>query len=101
MEPNTPFFNDPFFRHFFGGQPFMNQPREEVQKALGSGVIVLSDGYILTNNHVVANADLIKISMQDKRTFNAKVIGKESKTDLALIKINAIGLPALAHGRLE
>jgi len=96
--PYAPFFNDPFFRRFFGG-PFMNnQPREQVQTGLGSGVIVSRDGDVLTNNHVVADADLIKVSLSDKRSFEAKVVGRDPRTDLALVKINAAGLPALKLG---
>jgi len=75
---------DPFeqFRHFFG------QPHEFKQHGLGSGVIVSSDGYILTNNHVVGDAEEIHVALMDKREFTAKVIGKDAKTDLALIKID-------------
>jgi len=71
------------FRHFFG-----QMPHEYKQHGLGSGVIVSPDGYILTNNHVVGHADEIHVSLLDKREFTAKVIGKDAKTDLALIKIN-------------
>ncbi|HEV3110311.1 MAG TPA: DegQ family serine endoprotease [Candidatus Binataceae bacterium] len=76
---------DPFeqFRRFFG-----EIPREFKQHGLGSGVIVSPDGYIMTNNHVVGNADTIQVTLMDKREFTAKVIGKDSKTDLALIKID-------------
>src|SRR6202167_2255717 len=76
---------DPFdqLRRYFGqGQ------REYKQHGLGSGVIVSADGYILTNNHVVGNADEIHVTLQDKREFTAKVIGKDAKTDLGLIKID-------------
>ena len=77
---------DPFeqFRRFFG-----QIPKEYKQHGLGSGVIISSDGYILTNNHVVGGADEIKVTLNDKREFTAKVIGKDQKTDLALIKISA------------
>jgi len=77
---------DPFeqFRRFFGQQG----PREYKQHGLGSGVIVSSDGYILTNNHVVGGADEIMVTLMDKREFTAKVIGKDPKSDLALIKID-------------
>jgi serine protease Do len=76
---------DPFeqFRHFFG-----EIPREYKQHGLGSGVIISPDGYILTNNHVVGGADEIHVTLMDKREFTAKVIGKDPKTDLALIKID-------------
>jgi serine protease Do len=71
------------FRRFFG-----EIPRQYKQHGLGSGVIVSPDGYILTNNHVVGGADEIHVILMDKREFTAKVIGKDAKTDLALIKIN-------------
>jgi serine protease Do len=85
MQPFGPFGGDPFeqFRHFFG-----EIPHEFKQHGLGSGVIVSPDGYILTNNHVVGNADTIQVTLMDKREFTAKVIGKDAKTDLALIKID-------------
>jgi len=89
--PNSPFGGgnggggDPFeqFRHFFG-----QMPHQFKQRGLGSGVIVSPDGYILTNNHVVGHADEIHVTLLDKREFTAKVIGKDPKTDLALIKID-------------
>ena len=71
------------FRRFFG-----QIPHEYKQHGLGSGVIVSPDGYILTNNHVVGHADEIHVTLMDKREFTAKVIGKDPKTDLALIKID-------------
>ena len=76
---------DPFeqFRRFFG-----EIPHEFKQHGLGSGVIVSPDGYIMTNNHVVGNADTIQVTLMDKREFTAKVVGKDAKTDLALIKID-------------
>lgn len=84
--PNNPFGGgDPFeqFRHFFG-----QMPHNYKEHGLGSGVIVSPDGYILTNNHVAGHADEIHVTLMDKREFTAKVIGKDSKTDLALIKID-------------
>ena len=87
---------DPFeqFRRFFG-----QIPREYKQHGLGSGVIVSPDGYILTNNHVVGGAEEIHVTLMDKREFTAKVIGKDAKTDLALIKIDTKdSLPAAALG---
>jgi serine protease Do len=85
--PGNPFGGgggDPFeqFRHFFG-----QMPHNYKEHGLGSGVIVSADGYILTNNHVAGNADEIHVTLNDKREFTAKVIGKDPKTDLALIKI--------------
>lgn len=96
----SPFFDDPFFRRFFGEEfeRRMPAPREFQQQGLGSGVIVTSDGYIITNNHVVEGADELNISLPDKRTFKAKVIGTDPKTDVAVIKIDASNLPALPWG---
>ena len=91
-----PFFNDPFFRRFFGdesGRPSI--PRERKEQSLGSGVIVSPDGYILTNNHVVDDATEVKVSLGDKREYTARVVGKDSKTDLAVLKIDQTGLPAV------
>jgi len=93
-------FNEPFFRQFFGdqfGQPQM-QPRQQREQSLGSGVIVASDGIILTNNHVIDGATDIKVDLADKRQFQAKLIGTDAKTDVAVLKIEATGLPTLALG---
>jgi len=90
---------DPFeqFRRFFG-----QIPRDYKQHGLGSGVIVSPDGYILTNNHVVGGADEIHVTLMDKREFTAKVIGKDAKTDLALIKIDTKdSLPAADLGNSD
>src|SRR5580700_12087248 len=88
-----------FFRRFFGedGLKQMNPGRlhEPMEHGLGSGVIVSSDGYILTNNHVVNNATEIQVALSDGRQFTAKVIGSDPKTDVALIRIKADNLPAL------
>jgi len=87
---------DPFeqFRHFFG-----QIPHNFKEHGIGSGVIVSPDGYILTNNHVAGNADQIQVTLMDKREFTAKVIGKDPKTDLALIKIDTTQpLPYAALG---
>ena len=91
---------DDFFRHFFG-QPFGEQaPRHTYgvprQEGVGSGVVVTKDGYILTNNHVVDGADEVKVALQDGREFTAKVIGRDPKTDVAVIKIGANDLPTVA-----
>ncbi len=90
---------DPFFEYFFG-PPFGNQQQSKPQPILrsGSGVIISTDGYIVTNNHVVAEADEIEIVLNDKRTFDAKVIGKDPNTDIALIKIEADSLTAIPMG---
>ena len=84
--------DDPFFRQFFGGHGRMFSPP---QRGVGSGVIVTKDGYILTNNHVVDDADEVKVSLQDGRVFTAKVIGKDPKSDVAVVKIDAQDLPAI------
>ncbi len=95
-----------FFQQFFGspfgnGQPQMQQPREFTQRALGSGVIVDATGYILTNYHVVKDADSVQVDLNDGRTLDAKVVGTDPPTDLALIKIPATGLPALPLGNSD
>ena len=94
----SPMFNDPFFQQFFGmqGHNFKPQPREE--GALGSGVIVSPDGYILTNAHVVEGATKISVELTDRRTFVAKLIGSDQPSDLAVLKIDANGLHPLPLG---
>ena len=96
----SPFFDDPFFRRFFGEEfeRRMPAPRDYREQGLGSGVIVTSDGYIITNNHVVEEADELTVSLPDKRTLKAKVIGTDPKTDVAVIKIDAANLPVLSWG---
>jgi len=95
----SPFFNDPLFREFFGNQfRQFEEPRKFKQASLGSGVIVDKDGYILTNNHVVKDADEIKIKLSDKREFKGKIVGMDQKTDLAVIKIEANHLPVVTLG---
>lgn len=91
---------DDFFRQFFGDQfgnqfPGRTQRRMQVpaQEGIGSGVIVTKDGYILTNNHVVDGADQVKVALQDGREFTAKVIGRDPKSDIAVIRIDASHLP--------
>jgi serine protease Do len=95
--PQMPFFNDPFFQQFFGGQ-FQRQPQQERERALGSGVIVSPDGYILTNNHVIEKATEIKVILSDKRQFPGKVVGTDPRTDIAVVKIAATGLPTIRLG---
>jgi serine protease Do len=92
-------FNDPFFRRFFGDQfEHPGQKRQYKSSALGSGVIVSEQGYILTNNHVVKGAEEIKVILYDKREFKGKVVGSDPRTDLAVIKIDAKDLPTVRFG---
>src|SRR6266705_654047 len=93
-----PFPDDPFFRRFFGeqfgGEQPRRQPRKFKERSLGSGVVVTKDGYILTNNHVVDGADEVKVSLaKDKKEYSAKIAGRDPKTDIAILKIDAKDLP--------
>jgi len=99
-QSQMPFGNDPFFRQFFGDQfgQGQEQPREQREHSLGSGVIVSNDGYILTNNHVVEGATEIEVSLKDKRQMKAKVVGTDPRTDIAVLKIPATGLATVTLG---
>ena len=92
----------PQFRQFFGpGGPFggqMTPQQPQIEHGIGSGVIISPDGYIVTNNHVVDGATQIRVTMNDRRTFNAKVVGTDKLTDLAVIKIDGHGLPNIPWG---
>ena len=93
--------NDPafeFFKRFIPRHPGGAAPREFENKSLGSGFIVSGDGYILTNAHVVDGADEVTVRLTDKREFKAKIIGADKRTDVALIRIEANGLPAVKLG---
>jgi serine protease Do len=92
-----PFSDDPFFDFF---NPFHNfkMPKKWKEQSLGSGVIVSDDGYIITNNHVVEQADEIRVTLFDKRSFKAKIIGADTKTDIAVVKISADNLRAAKWG---
>lgn len=93
VQVRAPYFDDPMVRQFFG---LPATPRERVEQSLGSGVIVnAAKGYILTNNHVVAGADDISVTLQDGRTFKAKLIGTDPQTDVAVVQIPAKHLQAL------
>jgi serine protease Do len=96
-----PFFNDPFFRQFFGGEMPRHGNREMEEMALGSGVIVRPDGYILTNYHVVNGAQNIKVDLYNRQTYAAKVVGSDSPSDLAVLKITAGNLPVLTLGNSD
>ncbi|HUA59588.1 MAG TPA: DegQ family serine endoprotease [Verrucomicrobiae bacterium] len=90
------------FQQFFGLQggqmPQFQQPRTMREQALGSGVIMTPDGYILTNNHVVDDATSVKVTTSDKREFTAKIVGKDAKSDIAVLKIEASNLPVITVG---
>ncbi len=92
----NPFADDPFFRRFFGipEERERDEPRYRQRQGLGSGLIVSPDGYILTNNHVIEGADEIEVSLGDRRQFAATIVGTDPRTDVAVLKIEAEGLPA-------
>ncbi len=97
IEEDDPLYD--FFRRFVPRPPGPGQgPREFESRSLGSGFIISTDGYILTNAHVVDSADEVTVRLTDKRDFKARVIGADRRTDLALIKIEATGLPAVRMG---
>src|SRR5919202_1307810 len=100
MPQQHPFFDDPFFQDFFGGRVPQAQepPRELRQQALGSGVVISPDGYIVTNHHVVDGAQQITVDLTDRRSFAAKVVGTDQPSDLAVLKIDASNLPVLTLG---
>lgn len=93
--PHQDFLEDPAFRHFFGDQLDEPEPQAQPENSLGSGVIVSSQGLILTNNHVIATADSIEVALSDGRKMTATVVGTDPDTDLALIKVDANDLPAI------
>jgi Do/DeqQ family serine protease len=93
-------FNDPFFREFFG-DAFPAQRQKQVERGTGSGFIINADGQILTNAHVVAGADTVKVTLKDGRTFQGKVMGTDPVTDVAVVKIQANNLPTVAIGNSD
>jgi len=102
IDPSDPFYQ--FYRHFFGGMPGMqgggdggDQP-DQPSASLGSGFIVSSDGYILTNAHVVDGANVVTVKLTDKREFKAKVVGADKQSDVAVLKIDASSLPTVKIG---
>jgi Do/DeqQ family serine protease len=95
----SPFANDPFFQYFFGDADQMFGNRNRYESSLGSGVVISSDGYVLTNSHVVGEGEVeVTVGMADKRELRAKVIGVDPSTDLALLKVDAKGLPTIPWG---
>jgi Do/DeqQ family serine protease len=96
QQQSNPFMSDPFFRQFFGGgQGFQGRPRDQREEFGGSGIIISPSGYILTNNHVVEKANKLQIELSDGRDFTGKVVGTDPQTDVAVVKIDASGLPTL------
>ncbi len=92
-------FNDPFFRRFFGSQ--LPQQGQRVERGTGSGFIISGDGRILTNAHVVDGADTVRVTLKDGRSFQGKVLGKDTLTDVAVVKIQAENLPSVALGNSD
>lgn len=91
-----PLFNDPLFQYFFGDQ--LGAERQRLQTSLGSGVIISAQGYVLTNNHVVSGADQIQVMIRDGRSLDAKIVGVDPDTDLAVLRIQADDLPSIVIG---
>lgn len=89
-----PFMDDPFFHRFFGDR--LPIPPEQLQRGLGSGVIVSTDGYVITNQHVIDGAQRIEVEFREQRTVDAKLVGSDAPSDLAVLKIEQAGLSALA-----
>lgn len=95
----SPLFDDPLFRYFFGDEDIPFREPSRVVRSLGSGVIVRRDGLILTNNHVIAGASRISVTLADGRRFSdAQVVGTDPATDLALLRVRANNLPAIKWG---
>ncbi|MCM1981921.1 trypsin-like peptidase domain-containing protein, partial [Lyngbya confervoides BDU141951] len=96
-EPVPDIFKDPFFREFFGNQ-VPTSPNQEVQRGLGSGFIMNSEGQIITNAHVVEGADTVQVTLKDGRSFQGKVLGSDPVTDVAIVKVAASNLPTVKLG---
>ena len=94
------FFSDPMFRWFFG-IPNQSRQRQKLQTSLGSGVIIDTNGYLITNNHVIEGADEITVVLHDSRSAKAKVVGTDKETDIAVLKIALDNLPSISIGNSE
>jgi len=100
----NPMLNDPFFRRFFGGGDDDASPKPRTQQGLGSGVIISEDGYIITNNHVVEDSSEVRVALVGGEEYPAKVIGADPATDIAVLKVDKTGLPAITltdSGKLD
>jgi serine protease DegS len=95
----NPLLEDPVFRRFFGDN--LSIPQKRLETSLGSGVIMSPQGYIVTNNHVIADADTIQVQLHDGRNTEAAVIGRDEETDLAVLKIDMDNLPVITLGSTE
>ncbi len=95
-----PLLEDPLFRHFFGDTPDLHG-RERLETSLGSGVILSSRGYILTNNHVIQSADQIEVMLNDGRSVSARLVGADPETDLAVLAVQLPDLPAITIGQSQ
>lgn len=98
-ERHQPLFDDPIFRHFFGDES--NTTRQHREPSLGSGVLISSQGYVLTNNHVIEDAGEIAIALLDGRTTTATIVGADPEADLAVLKIELQDLPSITIGRSD
>jgi S1-C subfamily serine protease len=92
-------FRNPFFRRFFGGD--LSTPQERVERGIGSGFILSADGQVLTNAHVIENTSKVEVTLKDGRVFEGKVLGTDSVTDVAVVKLEATGLPTVKLGRSD
>src|SRR3954470_6055601 len=98
--PRNPMFDDPFFRHFFGGSP--QEQNRRVAQSLGSGVIVDPSGLVVTNHHVIADMTEVKVALSDRREFEAEIVLRDPRTDLAVLRLKgAPKLQALEFGDSE
>ena len=100
QRPASPFFDDPFFRRFFGESSPFGGSRKRMENSLGSGVIVRSDGVVVTNHHVIKGADSITVVLSDRREFDAKVLVTDEQTDIAVLRVSMKGetLPSVSFG---
>jgi Do/DeqQ family serine protease len=94
-------FNDPLFRHFFGGSGMPQMPEKQVRRGVGSGLIISPDGLIYTNAHVIEGADKVTVTLKDGRTLQGKVLGWDKVTDVAVVKIEAKNLPTVKLGNSD